>query len=106
MPEKKDKLQAEERKPVQTFREGAVGGSVWMRQSNTGFWYYDFSLSRSWKSMSSGKDGYSSNFFDRNRDELHRVIDACCDYIEDKIQNAETVTINLTDDESDVRQAA
>ena len=27
-----------------TFREGAVGGSVWLKQSNTGYCYYDFSL--------------------------------------------------------------
>ncbi len=106
MSEKKNKQQGEERKPVQTFREGAVGASVWLKQSNTGFWYYDFSLSRSWKSMSTGKDGYSSNFFDRNRENLKAVIDQCCDYIEDKISNAETVTINATQDPSDTQWAS
>ena len=68
MSDKRQKEDSETRKPVQTFRNGAVGGSVWLKQSNTGYWYYDFSLSRSWKSMSSGKDGYSANFFERNRE--------------------------------------
>ena len=45
--------------------------------------YYDFTLSRSWKSLASGKEGYSSNFFDSNREELKAVVDDCCDYIEE-----------------------
>ena len=48
---------------VKTVREGAVAASIWRRQSPTGLPYYDFSLSRSWKSMASGKTGYSQNFF-------------------------------------------
>lgn len=61
--------------PVQTIREGAVAASIWKRQSPTGFPYYDFSLSRSWKSMSSGKTGYSPNFFSRHKAELLNVIE-------------------------------
>ena len=106
MSEKKNKSEAESRKPIQTFREGAVGGSVWLKQSNTGYWYYDFSLSRSWKSMTSGKDGYSQNFFERNRDELHAVVDSCCDYIEAKLAAAETVTGEAAAEGSEERKAA
>ena len=83
MSEKKAKSPSESRKPVKTFREGAVGASVWMKQSNTGLIYYDFSLSRSWKSFASGKEGYSSNFFDSNREEIQAVVGHCCDYIEE-----------------------
>lgn len=83
MSEKKSKSPSESRKPVKTFRSGAVGASVWMKQSNTGLIYYDFSLSRSWKSFASGKEGYSANFFDANRDEVKAVVDQCCDYIEE-----------------------
>ena len=79
---------------------------MWLKQSNTGYWYYDFSLSRSWKSMSSGKDGYSSNFFERNRDELHQTIDECCDYIETKLDGAETVTIDGSGEEQAILKAA
>jgi hypothetical protein len=69
--------------PVQTVREGAVAASIWLRQSPSGFPYYDFSLSRSWKSMSSGKTGYSRNFFARNRDDLVRVIERASAWIEE-----------------------
>ena len=83
MTDKKTKTDSETRKPVKTFRQGAVGGSVWLKQSNIGLVYYDFTLSRSWKSLASGKEGYSSNFFDSSREELKAVVDDCCDYIED-----------------------
>lgn len=61
-------------KPVETIRKGAVAASIWYRQSPAGFGYYDFSLSRSWKSMSTGRDGYSDNFFAKNEAELLEVI--------------------------------
>ncbi len=67
--------------PVHTVREGAVAASIWLRQSPAGYPYYDFSLSRSWKSMSSGKTGYSKNFFSRNRAELVSVIDKATEWI-------------------------
>ncbi len=60
--------------PVHVVRKGAIAASVWKRQSPSGFAYYDFSLSRSWKSMSSEKMGYSRNFFDNNHADLVEVI--------------------------------
>lgn len=72
---KKKKGEEKDANLVKTVREGAVAASIWRRQSPTGFPYYDFSLSRSWKSMSSGKTGYSQNFFGRHRAELLTVIE-------------------------------
>lgn len=60
--------------PVQVVRKGAIAASIWRRQSPSGFAYYDFSLSRSWKSMSSEKTGYSRNFFETNQTDLIEVI--------------------------------
>lgn len=60
--------------PVHVVRKGAIAASVWKRQSPSGFAYYDYSLSRSWKSMSSEKMGYSRNFFDNNHADLIEVI--------------------------------
>lgn len=71
-------------RPAHVVREGAVAASIWLRQSPSGYAYYDFSLSRSWKSVSSGKEGYSSNFFDRNRDDLMKVIDGATAWIADQ----------------------
>ena len=60
--------------PVHVVRRGALAASIWKRQSPSGFAYYDFSLARSWKSMSSEKMGYSKNFFETNQVELVEVI--------------------------------
>ena len=44
--------------------------------------YYDFTISRSWKTSANGKEGYSSSFFVRNAEELHAVIQEAADWIE------------------------
>lgn len=72
--------------PVQVVREGAVAASIWRRQSPSGFAYYDFSLSRSWKSMNSGKTGYSKNFFDNNEVEICNVVKKAAAWIAGKRQ--------------------
>jgi hypothetical protein len=82
-----EKLEAKKKKPaaaetpVHTVREGAVAASIWRRQSPSGYAYYDFSLARSWQSLSSGSTGYSRNFFSRNQEELMTVIDKASQWI-------------------------
>jgi hypothetical protein len=66
---------------VRTFREGAVAASVFRRVAPGGFEYLDFNLSRAWKNGSS-KEGYSQNFFPKNCEALHEVIDRACEFIE------------------------
>jgi len=61
-------------KPETTIRRGAVAASIWKRQAPNGFEYFDFSLSRAWKAKSSGRDGYSINFFSDNEGALGEVI--------------------------------
>src|SRR5262245_55312994 len=70
--------------PIHAVREGGVAASIWLRQSPTGLAYYDFSLSRSWKSVNSGKTGYSKNFFERNQEELIRVIEKASAWIRER----------------------
>jgi hypothetical protein len=77
--------------PTQTVREGAVAASIWLRQSPSGVPYYDISLSRSWKSVSSGKTRYSRNFFARNREDLVRVIEKTSAWIEE--QHLESLSV-------------
>lgn len=62
-------------KPVKTIRQGAVAASIWKRQAPSGYEYYDFSLSRSWKTQSTGREGYSPNFFAGNAAELQAVVE-------------------------------
>jgi hypothetical protein len=67
---------------VRTFREGAVAANVFQRVAVGGFEYLDFSISRAWKTPG-GKEGYSLNFFSKNRDAIHKVVDQACDFIAD-----------------------
>jgi hypothetical protein len=60
--------------PVHVVRKGAVAASIWQRQSPSGYAYFDFSLSRSWKSLTGDRTGYSKNFFETNEAELLDVI--------------------------------
>lgn len=68
-------------KPVKTVRQGAIAASIWKRQASNGFEYYDFTLSRSWKTQSSGREGYSPNFFSQNAAELQSVIQEAASWI-------------------------
>ena len=72
--EVKRDLDGETTEPVTVIRKGAIAASVWQRQSPSGYAYYDFSLSRSWKSLSTEKTGYSKNFFETNEADLIEVI--------------------------------
>ena len=67
--------------PLKTIREGAVAASIWSRQSSTGHDYLEFSLSRSWKSKSGDKEGYSQNFFENNEEAIVQVITKACHFI-------------------------
>lgn len=79
--ELKKKKTASAETPVHTIRSGAVGASIWRRQSPAGYVYFDYSLTRSWKSLSSGNTGYSKNFFVRNQQELLQVIEQASHWI-------------------------
>jgi len=79
-------------KPVITIREGAVAASVWRRQSSAGKEYLEFSLSRSWKSKSGEKEGYSHNFFEANEKALVEVVIKACSFI-----RAQPTELNDTD---------
>jgi hypothetical protein len=70
-----------EMRPVKTIRQGAIAASIWKRQAPSGFEYFDFSLSRSWKTKNTGKEGYSNNFFSDNGEQLAEVIKETAEWI-------------------------
>lgn len=80
-PEPKKKKAASAETPVHTVHAGTVSASIWRRQSPAGYEYLDFSLCRSFESLSSGNRGHSRNFFARNRQELLEVIDQATQWI-------------------------
>jgi hypothetical protein len=69
------------KKPIQTFREGAVGASIWLRQSLKGP-FFELTFSRSYKNERTGASGYSMAFPDRHLIALTRVIERARDWIE------------------------
>ncbi|WP_428305398.1 hypothetical protein [Lacipirellula sp.] len=69
-----------ETKPVKSFRDGGISAMIWKRESSTGFPYYEYSISRSWKA-STGKTGYSSNYFAKNQAQLLNVIQQASTWI-------------------------
>ncbi len=81
-PVPKPALFPQPRSTVKTFRQGAIAASIWKRQATSGFEYFDFTVSRSWKTSATGKEDYSTSFFIRNVDELHTVIHEAVDWIE------------------------
>ncbi len=80
-PETKKKKAIAAETPVHTIRSGAVAASIWKRQSPSGYVYFDYSLARSFKSLSTGSTGYSKNFCSRNQLELATVIEQAARWI-------------------------
>jgi hypothetical protein len=58
--------------PVQTFRRGAVGVSIWQREGKHGP-YFEFTVSRSFK-KNDDEAGYTSNFRAENIEGLRIVL--------------------------------
>lgn len=69
--------------PVKVIREGAIAASIWERQGVNGT-FYEYTLSRSWKSQDGAKSGYSTNFTARNAEQLVKVIEQATQYIHDR----------------------
>lgn len=93
-----------EQRPIKTFRDGAVGASIWLRRTASGV-FYDVSFSRSWRDEETGRAGYSLTFSDRNLDGLIMVVAEARAWIADKKANAETVTIGDYEDEDEALAA-
>lgn len=72
-------MENETTKPVQTFREGAIGVSVWKRDGNEGP-FFKFTVSRSYK-KNEDEAGYSQSFREYNHDALVKVISQAAAFI-------------------------
>lgn len=69
-------------KPTKTFREGAIGVSVWERQGSKGT-FYDFTVSRSYKNAENGS-AYAATFRADNADAIVRVVSAAAAWIRER----------------------
>ncbi len=70
----KNEKTAGQPRPAAVIRNGAIAASVWKRETPEGDEYFDYSISRAWKSKSGDQKGYSSNFFANNEDAIVAVI--------------------------------
>ena len=71
-------------KPEHEIRCGAVTASIFLRQSNCGYRYYDLSLTRCWSSRTTGKPVSGVTFFHENERDLVQSINAACDWMRKK----------------------
>ncbi len=83
--------------PVHSVRCGQVTAAIYLRQSNAGYPYWDYSLSRCWKSMATGKESQGSSFFAEHENDLVRAIHEASEWLRAKTHAVPTV--NLPDEE-------
>jgi hypothetical protein len=85
-------------KPAKTFREGAIGLSVWERQGKKGV-FYDFTVSRSYKNGEKGS-AYASTFRADNAEAVIRVVSEAAAWIrgrgEQDVQPDQTIPDPVT----------
>lgn len=79
-PKKKPMPKAQKEAPVHVIRDGAIAASIWRRTTGHGLDYFEYTLSRSWKSKTD-KTGYSQSYFPRNEEALTSVVRQATAYI-------------------------
>lgn len=65
-----------ERTPAKVIRDEtdrAIAASIWEREGQEGIPYFTYTISRSYKSKNSGKEGYSGDFYGRNATAIGNV---------------------------------
>lgn len=81
-------------KPIQTFRDGSIGLSVWERTGKRGA-FYEFTLSRSYKN-GDGKSAYSGSFRHYDAEPLSALIQQAAEFI--RTRTTESAADNGSDD--------
>lgn len=76
--------------PMHMIETGAITAYIWRRQSPSGFAYFDYDLKRSFRSLSSGANASSRNFFACNRHDLLQAVALASEWIEANEGNANT----------------
>jgi uncharacterized protein (DUF885 family) len=89
------KKTATKHKPEHVIQRGEVVATIYLRQSNAGYAYLDFTLGRCWISRLTSKEVHGSSFFSRHEDQLVQVAREAAAWIRTKLQ------ANATPSESD-----
>jgi len=80
----KKKTTGSKLKPEKEIRCGDVIASIYQRQSNAGYSYRDFTLTRCWTSLASGKESHGSSYYAENERDLVAAIQAASNHIRAK----------------------
>jgi hypothetical protein len=90
-------------KPIETFRDGAVGLSVWQREGKAGT-YFDFTLSRCYQ-KENGEYSYSNSFHESNTEALNTVIGEAAKWVTEYRKAAGIPATPRTDDHPQQQEA-
>lgn len=80
-----NKKPAAKQKPMHVVRAGEVIGEVFSRQSNAGYLYFDFTISRRFTARNSGREVRGASFFHANEEDLVAVIRGACEWIREHL---------------------
>jgi hypothetical protein len=87
-------------KPEHVVRRGEVMAAVFVRQSNAGYAYFDFSLKRAWVSRTTGKESHGTSFFDHHEDQLVEVVKEASAWIRERVRSTSAANDAGSDGES------
>ena len=76
---------------VTTIRDGAIVVMIGRGTTPDGHTYLYYELSRTWKAQTSGREGQSKKFYDRNEEALVKVITMASRWIEQHPEAADGV---------------
>jgi hypothetical protein len=73
-------------RPVHLIRSQEISATVYMKQSNAGFCYFDYTIGRNWRSQASGKEAHGVSFFDKHQDAIIEVVMEASAWIRAQLQ--------------------
>lgn len=73
--------------PEHVVCSGEVRATITMRQSNSGYCYLDFPLTRQWAARASGKQATGNSFFEKHEEDLVDAVRQACLWIRNRLQN-------------------
>lgn len=71
---------------VHEVRSGETRAIVYQAQTNAGFKYFQFVLTRSWSSLSTGKESQGNSFFPSNEHEIIQAVREASAWIRARVQ--------------------
>ena len=92
---KEKRTHSSKQQPVHVIQCGNVVAAIHFRQSNCGLQYYDFALTRTWKSLASGKQARAATFFAENHNDLIQAITKASSWINEQRESEDADINNL-----------